>query len=132
MKKFLLHGLLFSVVLLLCGCEGFSQLPEIDFTGMTKPEVVEVFATQAPLAWGTDIHLSVPTKKSDLYTNNNLYFKTIEAALAHELVIKATRLGGFYIDRPLSCPGGTDYYVVVFGVDGRVEKQEKHSYFDAL
>ncbi len=131
MKKYLFLSQVLFAAMFFCGCSGFSQLPEIDFTGMTKPEVIAVFA-KAPLAFGTEIHLSVPTGTNDFHARNNLYFKTIEDALADERVKEAGSLGGYFLDRPFSCPGGTDYYIVVFGADGRVEKQEICSYFDGL
>ena len=75
------------------GCSGFSCLPEINFVGKNREEVVRIFASNPTKTWGTHIHICTPLKNIPPYScANNLYFKTVDEALADKRIQQAPAL----------------------------------------
>ncbi len=101
---------------------GISRLPEIDFTGKTKQEVMEILAKETREPDG-EIHLLMPyTRIEDHYT----VFKNLEEALKNSRVQDAGFMGVLSTKRLFSSDIH-DYYDLTFGKDGRVSKQEIRS-----
>ena len=130
MKTFVL--LFFSLCLLfMTGCSGYSRLPKIDFIGKSREEVIRIFAQNPEKAWGTHINICTPlSEKPPYYCGNNLYFTTIEEALADEQLKKAPALSGYCTRRCCAVPAGWDYYMVVFDDNSIVVSQETYALFD--
>ena len=79
------------------GCSGFSCLPEINFVGKNREEVVRIFASNPTKTWGTHIHICTPLKNIPPYScANNLYFKTADEALADKRLQQAPALRGYF------------------------------------
>ena len=107
------------------GCSGFSCLPEINFVGKNREEVVRIFASNPEKAWGTHIHICTPLKNIPPYScANNLYFKTVDEALADKRIQQAPALGGYFTVRFLSTPQAKDFYEVLFDTNGKVISQK--------
>ena len=134
LKKFLY--LLFCCIIsfLLSGCfSGFSRLPEINFVGKSKEEVVRIFAANPEKAWGTHINICTPLKNTlPYYCGNNLYFKTLDEVLADKRIQQAPALSGYYTTRFLSTPKARDYYEVIFDKNGKVISQKISYIQDAM
>ena len=130
MKKYIILVFSFCIVLL-SGCSGFSRLPEINFVGKSREEVVKIFASNPAKPWGTHIHISVPgSSRYPHFCNCGLYFKTIKDAFADERIQKAAAMGGYHTERHLAFPTGWDYYVVIFDKNNIAVSQKITSYFD--
>ena len=107
------------------GCSGFSCLPEINFVGKNREEVVRIFASNPTKTWGTHIHICTPLKNIPPYScANNLYFKTADEALADKRLQQAPALRGYFTVRFLSTPQAKDFYEVLFDTNGKVISQK--------
>ena len=107
------------------GCSGFSCLPEINFVGKNREEVVRIFASNPEKAWGTHIHICTPLKNIPPYScANNLYFKTADEALADKRLQQAPALRRYFTVRFLSTPQAKDFYEVLFDTNGKVISQK--------
>ena len=107
------------------GCSGFSCLPEINFVGKNREEVVRIFASNPTKNWGTHIHICTPLKNIPPYScANNLYFKTADEALADKRLQQAPALRGYFTVRFLSTPQAKDFYEVLFDTNGKVISQK--------
>ena len=107
------------------GCSGFSRLPEINFVGKNREEVVRIFASNPTKTWGTHIHICTPLKNIPPYScANNLYFKTADEALADKRLQQAPTLRGYFTVRFLSTPQAKDFYEVLFDTNGKVISQK--------
>ena len=107
------------------GCSGFSCLPEINFVGKSREEIVRIFASNPEKAWGTHIHICTPLKNIPPYScANNLYFKTADEALADKRLQQAPTLRGYFTVRFLSTPQAKDFYEVLFDTNGKVISQK--------
>ena len=124
MKYCILLALIFFMVFL-TGCSGFSRLPEINFVGKNREEVVRIFASNPTKTWGTHIHICTPLKNIPPYScANNLYFKTADEALADKRLQQAPTLRGYFTVRFLSTPQAKDFYEVLFDTNGKVISQK--------
>ena len=124
MKYYILLALIFFMVFL-TGCSGFSRLPEINFVGKNREEVVRIFASNPTKTWGTHIHICAPLKNIPPYScANNLYFKTADEALADKRLQQAPTLRGYFTVRFLSTPQAKDFYEVLFDTNGKVISQK--------
>ena len=124
MKYYILLALIFFMVFL-TGCSGFSRLPEINFVGKNREEVVRIFASNPTKTWGTHIHICTPLKNIPPYScANNLYFKTADEALADKRLQQAPTLRGYFTVRFLSTPQAKDFYEVLFDTNGKVISQK--------
>ena len=113
------------------GCSGFSCLPEINFVGRNREEVVRIFASNPEKSYDGKINLMIPVSRHNpLDCNGNVYFKSPEDALADERIQNAPAIGGYKTARLMAVPGGWDYYEVVFDKKGVVVSQKIISYFD--
>ena len=102
------------------GCSGFSCLPEINFVGKNREEVVRIFASNPTKTWGTHIHICTPLKNIPPYScANNLYFKTADEALADKRLQQAPALRRYFTVRFLSTPQAKDFYEVLFDTNGK-------------
>ena len=132
MKYCILLALIFFMVFL-TGCSGFSRLPEINFVGKNREEVVRIFASNPEKAWGTHINICTPLKNIPPYScANNLYFKTADEALADKRIQQAPALRGYFTVRFLSTPQAKDYYEVLFDTNGKVISQKTSYIQDAM
>ena len=125
-KKFLF--LLFCCIIsfLLSGCfSGFSRLPEINFVGKSKEEVIRIFAANPEKAWGTHINICIPLKNTPPYHYYNyLYFKTVDEALADKRIQQAPALSGYFTSRNFfTLVLARDFYEVIFDKNGKVISQ---------
>ena len=93
----------------LTGCSGFSRLPEINFVGRNREEVV---------------------RYNPLNCDNNIYFYTAADALADEQIQNALAIGGYRTARLMAVPGGWDYYEVVFDKNNIAISQKISTQFD--
>ena len=115
----------------LSGCAGFSRLPEINFVGKNREEVVRIFASNPEKSYDGKINLMIPVSSHNpLHCNGNLYFHTPEEAIADEQIQNALAIGGYKTERYFSIPGGWDYYEVVFGKNGIAVSQKTTTQFD--
>lgn len=126
------HGSLFflpafAVLLLLTGCRA---LPERNYLGMTRDQVLDAVAETPKVDWGTysEFHVTVPDRPNGIITNSNLYFKTLEELKKDERVRSARLLGIFYREH---WSGFRFYYEVTFEND-RVVKQKVVAYSDGV
>jgi hypothetical protein len=88
LKKFLFILFCSLCSFFLSGC--FSKLPEINLVGKNREEIVRIFASNPEKAWGTHIHICTPLKNTPPYhCCNNLYFKTVDEALADKRIQQA-------------------------------------------
>ena len=132
----MLKKLLFILFCSLCsfflsGC--FSKLPEINLVGKSREEIVRIFASNPEKAWGTHIHICTPLKNTPPYhCCNNLYFKTVDEALADKRVLQAPALRGYFTTRFLSTPQARDFYEVIFDKNGKVISQKTSFIQDAM
>ena len=130
MKYYILLIFIWGMVFL-TGCSGFSRLPDINFIGKSREEVIKVFAEHPEKSHDGQINLMIPVSRhAPLDCNGNLYFKTVEDALADERIQKAPAIGGCRTERCLAIPGGWDYYEVVFDKNNIAVSQKMSSYFD--
>ena len=134
LKKFSFLLLAIGCTIMLSGCfSGFSRLPEINFVGKSREEVVKIFASNPEKAWGTHINIRTPLKNTQpYYCNNNLYFKTVEEALADKRIQQAPALAGYLTVRFLSTPQAKDFYEVIFDKNGKVISQKTSYIQDAM
>jgi hypothetical protein len=134
MKKFLIFLSGFLCILSLSGCfSGFSRLPEVDFVGKSREEVVKIFASNPQKAWGTHINICIADPKlPHLGCNANVYFKTAEEGLTDERVRQSPALRGYFTTRFLSTPAARDFYEVVFDKNDKVISQETSYIQDAM
>ena len=131
LKKFLFILFCSLCSFFLSGC--FSKLPEINLVGKSREEVVRIFASNPEKAWGTHIHICTPLKNTlPYYCDNNLYFKTIDEALADKRVLQAPALRGYFTTRFLSTPQARDFYEVIFDKNGKVISQKTSYIQDAM
>ena len=120
-----------SCLVLLAGCAGFSRLPEIDFVGKSREDVIHIFARNPEKSWDGKINLMIPVSRHNpLDCNCNVYFKTAEEALADERIQNAPAIGGYRTARFMGVPGGWDGYEVVFDQNDTVVAQKIVSYQD--
>ena len=134
MKKFLIFLSGSFCVLFLSGCfSGVSRLPEINFVGKSREDVVRIFASNPEKAWNTHIHICTPLKNTPpYYCGNNLYFKTVEEALADKRIQQAPALRGYFTVRFLSTPRAKEFYEVIFDKNGKVISQKTSYIQDAM
>ena len=122
-----------SFIVFLTGCSGFSRLPEINFVGKNREEVIRIFAQNPEKSHDGKINLMIPVSRHNpLYCNGNIYFNTAEDALADKRIQDAPAMGGYRTARLMAVPGGWDYYEVVFDPNSIVISQKITSYFDGL
>lgn len=126
------HGSLFflpafAVLLLLTGCRA---LPERNYLGMTRDQVLDAVAETPKVDWRTYsmLHVTVPDRPNGNITNSSLYFKTLEELKKDERVRSARLLGIFYREH---WSGFRFYYEVTFEND-RVVKQKVCAYSDGI
>ena len=132
MKYCILPSLIFFMIFL-TGCSGFSRLPEINFVGKNREEVIRIFAQNPEKSYDGKINLKIPSSRyNPLNCNNNIYFYTVADALADERIQGAPAIGGYRTARMMAVPGGWDYYEVVFDQNSIVISQKITSYFDGL
>ena len=125
--------ILFSALcaIFLSGCSGFSRLPEINFVGRNREEVVRIFAQNPEKSYDGKINLKIPVSRHNPFLcNGNLYFNTAADALADEQIQNAPAIGGYITARLMAVPGGWDYYVVAFDKNNIVVSQKITAYFD--
>ena len=134
MKKFLIFLSGLFCVLFLSGCfSGFSRLPEINFIGKSREEVVKIFAANPEKAWGTHINICIADpKRPHQGCDSNVYFKTAEEALADERVRQSPALSGYLTTRFLSTTEAKDFYEVVFDQNSKVISQKTSYIQDAM
>ena len=116
------------------GCSGFSCLPEINFVGKNREEVVRIFASNPTKTWGTHIHICTPLKNIPPYScANNLYFKTTDEALADKRLQQAPALRGYFTSRNFfTLVLARDFYEVIFDKNGKVISQKTSYIQDAM
>ena len=130
MKKYILTVSFFCLIFL-SGCAGFSRLPEINFVGKNREEVVRIFAQNPEKSHDGKINLLIPVSPHDpLLCNGNVYFRTAQEALDDEQIKNAPAIGGLKTERRFAIPGGWDYYVVIFDRNNVVISQKVSSQFD--
>ena len=113
------------------GCSGFSCLPEINFVGRNREEVVRIFASNPEKSHDGKINLMIPVSRHNpLDCNGNVYFKSPEDAIADKQIQNARAIGGYKTERCFSIPGGWDYYEVVFDKNGIAVSQKTTTQFD--
>ncbi|MBO5792892.1 MAG: hypothetical protein J6S54_10545 [Lentisphaeria bacterium] len=125
--------ILFSAlcVIFLSGCSGFSRLPEINFVGKNREEVVRIFAQNPEKSYDGKINLMIPVSRHNpLDCNGNLYFDTSEEAIVNKQIQKALAIGGYRTARLMAVPGGWDYYEVVFDKNNIAISQKISTQFD--
>ena len=133
MKKSKLRTFIVTVfcIAFLSGCAGFSRLPEINFVGKNREEVVRIFAQNPEKSYDGKINLMIPTSPHNpLDCNGNVYFYTAADALADKRIKTAPAIGGYRTARLMAVPGGWDYYEVVFDKNNIVVSQKITAYFD--
>ena len=132
MKHCILPIFIFFIVFL-TGCSGFSRLPEINFVGKNREEVIRIFAQNPEKSHDGKINLMIPVSRHNPFDcNGNIYFNTAEDALADKRIQDAPAIGGYRTARLMAVPGGWDYYEVVFDQNSIVNSQKITSYFDGL
>ena len=125
--------ILFSALcaIFLSGCSGFSRLPEINFVGRNREEVVRIFAQNPEKSYDGKINLKIPSSRyNPLNCDNNIYFYTAADALADERIQNAPAIGGYRTARLMAVPGGWDYYEVVFDKNNVAISQKISTQFD--
>ena len=135
LKKFSFLLLVIGCTIMLSGCfSGFSRLPEINFIGKSREEVVKIFASNPEKAWGTHINIRTPLKNTPpYYCNNNLYFKTVDEALADKRIQQAPALRGYFTSRNFfTLVLARDFYEVIFDKNGKVISRETSYIQDAM
>ena len=133
MAKSKLRTLIISVfcIAFLSGCAGFSRLPEINFVGKNREEVIRIFAQNPEKSYDGKINLMIPVSPHNpLDCNGNVYFNTAADALADKRIQNAPAIGGYRTARLMAVPGGWDYYEVVFDKNNIVVSQKATTYFD--
>ncbi|MBQ9771213.1 MAG: hypothetical protein IJW23_05240 [Lentisphaeria bacterium] len=131
MKYCILLSLIFFMMFF-TGCSGFSCLPEINFVGRNREEVVRIFASNPEKSHDGKINLMIPVNRHNpLDCNGNVYFKSPEDAIADKQIQNARAIGGYRTARLMAVPGGWDYYEVVFDKNGIAvsQKVSKVSFF---
>ena len=131
MKYCILPAFIF-LMMFFTGCSGFSCLPEINFVGRNREEVVRIFVQNPEKSYDGKINLMIPVSRHNpLDCNGNVYFKSPEDALADERIQNAPAIGGYKTARLMAVPGGWDYYEVVFDKNGIAvsQKVSKVSFF---
>ncbi len=99
---------------------GIYRLPEINFAGKTKQEVLEIINREC----NGEIHLLLPyTKKEDHYN----VFENLETALNNPRVKNAKLIGGLMKKRLFSS-NTMDFYFLTFDDSGRVKEQKTGCY----
>ena len=125
--------ILFSALcaIFLSGCSGFSRLPEINFVGRNREEVVRIFAQNPEKSYDGKINLKIPSSRyNPLNCDNNIYFYAVADALADERIQNALAIGGYRTARLMAVPGGWDYYEVVFDKNNIAISQKISTQFD--
>ena len=128
-----LRLIFFSAVgaIFLSGCSGFSRLPEINFVGKIRGDVVRILASCPEKTHDGKINLMIPVSRHNpMHCNGNVYFKTAEDALADEQIQNASAIGGYRTARRFAVPGGWDYYEVVFDKNNIAVSQKTTTLFD--
>ena len=88
--KYCILPSLISFIVFLTGCSGFSRLPEINFVGKNREEVVRIFAQNPEKSYDGKINLMIPVSRHNpLNCDNNIYFYTAADALADERIQNA-------------------------------------------
>ncbi len=130
MKYDILLIFIFGMVFL-TGCSGFSRLPEINFVGKNREEVVRIFAQNPAKSYDGKINLMIPVSRHNpLDCNGNVYFKSPEDAIADKQIQNARAIGGYKTERSFAIPGGWDYYEVVFDKNNIAVSQKITTQFD--
>ena len=130
MKYCILPAFIFFMMFF-TGCSGFSCLPEINFVGKNREEVVRIFASNPEKSYDGKINLMIPVSRHNpLDCNGNVYFKSPEDAIADKQIQNARAIGGYKTERCFSIPGGWDYYEVVFDKNGIAVSQKTTTQFD--
>ena len=130
MKKYVIIVFAFCIVPL-SGCSGFSRLPEINFVGKNREEVVRIFAQNPEKSYDGKINLMIPVSRHNpLDCNGNLYFDTAEEAIVDKQIQNARAIGGYKTERSFAIPGGWDYYEVVFDKNNIAVSQKITTQFD--
>ena len=120
-----------SFIVFLTGCSGFSRLPEINFVGKNREEVVRIFAQNPAKSYDDKINLMIPVSRHNpLDCNGNLYFDTAEEAIVDKQIQNAHAIGGYKTERSFAIPGGWDYYEVVFDKNNIAVSQKITTQFD--
>ena len=133
MKKSRLRSFIVTVfcIAFLSGCAGFSRLPEINFVGKNREEVVRIFAQNPEKSYDGKINLMIPVSPHNpLDCNGNVYFYTAADALADKRIQNAPAIGGYRTSRMMAVPGGWNYYEVVFDKNNIAISQKISTQFD--
>ena len=133
MKKSKLRTFIVTVfcIAFLSGCAGFSRLPEINFVGKNREEVVRIFAQNPEKSYDGKINLMIPVSPHNpLDCNGNVYFYTAADALADKRIQNAPAIGGYRTSRMMAVPGGWNYYEVVFDKNNIAISQKISTQFD--
>lgn len=125
MKKLILYSFLLTV--LLTGCRA---LPERNYVGMTRDQVIEAVAETPKVDWGkySEFYISVSPGPSGRGADHNLYFKTLDELRKHPRVRDAKRLGVYYQSH---WSGFTFYYELTLK-DDLVVSQRVVGYSDGI
>ena len=117
----------FLLLFLLTGCRA---LPERNYLGMTRDQVLDAVAETPKVDWGKrpQFWVCVPSGPNAHDTSNNLYFETMEELKKDERVRSARLLGIFYREH---WSGFRFYYELTFEND-RVVKQKVYAYSDGV
>lgn len=130
MKKYILWVSLFCM-LFLSGCSGFSCLPDMNFVGKNREEVIRIFASCPEKSPDGKINLMVSVNPHNpLNCNVNLYFRTPDEAIADERIQNSCVIGGYKTERRFSIPGGWNYYEVIFDRNHIAVSQKIVTQFD--
>jgi len=128
MKKILAPKLfLCFALLLLVGCRA---LPERNYIGMTRDQVIDAVVETPKAHWGNHpmFHVSVSLAPNEHSANANLYFETLDELRNDERIRNAKLLGVYY--RSHWC-GFTFYYELTFR-DDTVVHQRLYAYSDGI
>ena len=88
--KYCIPLALIFFMIFLTGCSGFSRLPEINFVGKNREEVIRIFAQNPEKSYDGKINLMIPVSRHNpLDCNGNLYFDTSEEAIVDKQIQNA-------------------------------------------
>ena len=124
MKKFLF---LYFVLFMLTGCHA---LPERNYVGMTRDQVIDAVAETPKFLWGkrSMFHVSVSIAPVERSADSNLYFETLDELRNDQRIRDAKLLGVYYRSH---WSGFTFYYELTFRNDVVVH-QRIYAYSDGI
>ena len=128
MKNFLIQGCFYVLVLFLtAGCRA---LPERNYIGMTRAQVIDAVAETPKVRTGkhSEFHVSVSLAANDHGAYTNLYFETLDELRKDKCICDAKLLGIYYQSH---WSGFTFYYELAFQ-DDIVVCQRLSAYSDGI